>query len=65
MDFSKLALLRNNRNWTQQELAERADISRFIISDLENDKRRLTPKTTAKLAKAFGVTADEFLKMII
>jgi predicted transcriptional regulator len=45
---------------TQQELAERSDISQVMISDYETGKRKLTMKAASKFAKALNETPEKF-----
>lgn len=55
----KVRELREEKNMTQEELAEKSGVSRTIISGLENGTARATTtKTLLKLAKALGVTVD-------
>ncbi|WP_114772975.1 helix-turn-helix transcriptional regulator [Microvirga subterranea] len=39
-------------NWTQEELAERADVSRSTIRDFENGRHHLHPATAAQVVAA-------------
>jgi len=52
---SHLRELRERVSLSQEELAERAGVSRTTIADLELGKRRPHPKTRRKLAEALGV----------
>lgn len=54
---------REDRGWSQQELAERAGLSRAGISAIETGK--LVPSTVAALAlaKVFGCTVEELFKL--
>lgn len=55
----KVKELREERDMTQEELAEKSGVSRTIISGLENGTARATTtKTLLKLAKALSVTVD-------
>jgi transcriptional regulator with XRE-family HTH domain len=58
---SRLRELRNEASLSQEELAERADVSRTTIADLELGKRRPQPKTRRKLAEALGVAPVELM----
>lgn len=40
-------------DWTQEELAERADVSRSTIRDFENGRHCLHPTTAAQVVAAF------------
>ena len=52
---SHLRELRDRASLSQEELAERAGVSRATIADLELGKRSPQPKTRRKLAEALGV----------
>ena len=39
-------------DWTQEELAERADVSRSTIRDFENGRHSLHPGTAAQVVEA-------------
>jgi transcriptional regulator with XRE-family HTH domain len=58
---SKLKILRNNADLTQEELAERANTSQQKIQQLESGKRRLTVDWVVLLADALGVHPSELL----
>lgn len=49
----------------QQEMADKADVSKNIIVDLEMGKLKATayPSTLRKLASAYGVTIDQISQM--
>jgi transcriptional regulator with XRE-family HTH domain len=57
--------LRKYRNYSklsQAELAEKLDISIPFLSDIENGKKWISPKTLAKMADAFDIEAFELLR---
>ena len=61
MDMRKLvgdncALLRREKGWTQEELAERSGLSQQYLSDLERGKRNPTIVTIHEIAQALGVS---------
>jgi len=56
---SHLRELRDRASLSQEELAERAGVSRATIADLELGKRNPQPKTRRKLAAAPGVEPRE------
>jgi transcriptional regulator with XRE-family HTH domain len=58
---SRLRELRNEASLSQEELAERAGVSRTTIAYLELGKRRPQPKTRRKLAEALGVAPVELM----
>jgi transcriptional regulator with XRE-family HTH domain len=51
--------LREQRNWTSYELAERSGLNRSIVSKLERGLRTATPETLAKLADALDVGVED------
>jgi len=64
MDFikigNKIRAERNKNKWTQEQLAEKCDISVNFMSLIENG-RSMSISTLLKLANAFGVTVDYLL----
>ena len=46
---------------TQVELAERIRVPYVRVNELVNGKRRVTPSTALRLAKAFGTTPEFWL----
>lgn len=53
---------RKKRNWTQQKLAEKANLSYNAITKIEQGAaEHPTLKTLLKLADAFGITLDELV----
>ena len=58
---TRLRELREEKNMTQEELAEKSGVSRAIIWRLErDDNHNATTKTLHKLAVALGVPVDAF-----
>jgi len=58
---AKLKELRKERNWTQQELADRSGLDRGYIANLEGSKSVQRPSADAflKLAHAFNIKPEE------
>lgn len=55
----KIREIREAKNMTQEELAEKSGISRGTISALENgSERNTTSKTLLKIARALETTVD-------
>lgn len=54
----RISGIRKERGYTQEKLAELADISIQFLSDIENDKKNMTVKTLRKIADALHVTTD-------
>ena len=58
---TRLRELREEKNMTQEELAEKSGVSRTIIWRLEsNGNHNATTKTIHRLAEALGVPVDAF-----
>jgi transcriptional regulator with XRE-family HTH domain len=57
-----LRRLRNEKGWSQEELAFRANVDRSYISQLETGTYSASVTMLGKLAKALGVDASDFLK---
>lgn len=55
----KIKELREQKNMTQEELAEKSGVSRTIISFLENGSPNTTSKTLVNIARALDVTIDQ------
>jgi transcriptional regulator with XRE-family HTH domain len=54
--------LRADREWSQEELAERAEIDRTYVSALERSRYSASIDMVAKLADAFGVEPASMLE---
>lgn len=61
----KVVELRKKRDWTQEELANQADLSSPVISFLERGRRCPSALTIVKLSTAFGISAAELLDSFI
>jgi len=48
-------------NWTQSELADKCNLTKATIANIENDKHHLTSKTANKIHQAFRNAKVEFL----
>ncbi|MDR1893926.1 MAG: helix-turn-helix domain-containing protein [Spirochaetales bacterium] len=53
---------RSYRGLSQAELAEKLDISIPFLSDLENGKKWVSPRTLAKISDVFNLEAYELLR---
>jgi transcriptional regulator with XRE-family HTH domain len=58
----KIKTLRRVRDWTQEELAERAGMQRSYLADLERGSRNPSLRTILKMANALGVTVSALLE---
>lgn len=56
--------LRRVKGWSQEELADRANLHRTYISSVEQGKRNLAAVNLKGLANAFGMSISEMLKDI-
>lgn len=56
-----VARLRAERDWSQEELADRAKLHRTYVSGVERGVRNPTITVLAKLADALGVAPSELL----
>ena len=54
----RISGIRKERGYTQEKLAELANISVQFLSDIENDKKNMTVITLKKVADALCVTTD-------
>ena len=62
MDCGKrIKKLRQAEGWTQQELADKAQITKSMVSYIESGKRNPNTKTLEKIAAALGMSLVEFL----
>ena len=51
----RVADVRRNRRWTQERLAEAANVATSYVARIESGKRQATLETLGALAKALGV----------
>ena len=58
----RLKALRMARDWTQQDLSDRAGVRQPLISQLETGRKKDTlALIVQRLARALGVTVEELL----
>ena len=55
---------REQRTWTQEQLAEKADLDQTFISGIERGSRNPTIITINKLARALKITVSELTEGI-
>ena len=58
----KISRLRRQRGWSQEELAERMNVSRQAVSKWESTQSSPDLEKLVQLSELFGVTTDELLK---
>lgn len=56
---NRIAVYRTERGWTQQDLADRTDVSRQTIAFVEKNKYNPSLILAFKIARAFGVPLTE------
>lgn len=57
----RISLIRKNRGTTQEQLAEKAELSNIYISHIENSRSIPSLETLMKLCSALDITPDEVL----
>jgi transcriptional regulator with XRE-family HTH domain len=55
---------RKELNLSQEDFAERAELHRTYISDIERGTRNVSPENIEKLAKALDLTLPELIQMV-
>ena len=56
---NKVRALREERNWTQQELADQLGVSRQTVNAIETEKYDPSLPLALKLAKLFGQSVEK------
>lgn len=56
-----IRMLRLEKGWSQEDFADRADIHRTYVSDIERGRRNPTITVVEKLAAPLGVSASRLL----
>ncbi len=59
---NRIRQLREGKGWTQEKLAEHADIQRTYLAEIELGKRNPSLKHLTKLANAFHVGIAAFFQ---
>lgn len=57
----RVRALRSERSWDQEPLAEALDLQQSDISKIENGTRKISSVELVKLARLFGITAEELI----
>ena len=57
----RISLIRKNRGMTQEQLAEKAELSNIYISHIENSRSIPSLETLMKICSALDTTPDELL----
>ncbi|ANY74553.1 Transcriptional regulator [Paenibacillus lactis] len=58
---SRIAKLREQKGWTQEELSELIGISRASLSHYEQNRRKPNLETLTRLADIFETTIDKII----
>ncbi|MBD3892166.1 helix-turn-helix transcriptional regulator [Olleya marilimosa] len=59
---NKIRELRNQKNWSQEKLAEETDFHRTYIGMIERGERNLSLLNVQKFAKAFDLPIEDLFK---
>ncbi len=62
---SLLWSIREAEELTQVQFAEKLDITRQYVCDLEHGRRNITPKLAAKFAKKLGYSEEQFVRLAL
>jgi putative transcriptional regulator len=60
---NKLKVYRAMEDWTQEELAQRVNVTRKTINTIENGKYVPSTYLALKIAAAFGVTVEDLFQL--
>ena len=58
----KIAQLRRQKGWSQEELANHLQVSRQAVSKWENGTSEPNTSNLVALAKLYGISAEDLLK---
>ena len=58
----RIRFLRQQRRWSQEDLALNANINKNYISDLENGRRNPSLEILERIASTFGISLAELFK---
>ena len=61
---SNIRKRREEREWTQEELAERAELDPTYISGIERGRRNPSVLSVVRLARALGTTTSKLMERI-
>lgn len=63
MKYKRIRDLREDKDWTQQKIADMLFINRRTYAAYENGVNSMTPETLIKLAKIHNVSIDYLLEL--
>ena len=58
----RIKSVRDEKSWTQDELAQKSGISKGFLSDVENNKRNVSAENALRIADALGVSLDFLMR---
>ena len=58
----RIRFLRQNRHWSQEDLAFNANVNKNYICDLENGRRNPSLEILERIAVAFNISLAELFK---
>lgn len=61
---SRIRNLRNERGWSQEEFAHRANLSQSYFGALERGEKSASIETLEKISLAFGISFEELFRYI-
>ena len=59
---NRLRVLRAERQWSQQDLADRLDVSRQTVNALENDRYDPSLPLAFRIAGLFGLSIEQIFE---
>lgn len=63
MIYRRIRDLREDNDWTQQNVADKLFINRRTYAAYENGVNSMTPETLIKIAKIYNVSVDYILEL--
>ncbi|MBY0492599.1 MAG: helix-turn-helix transcriptional regulator [Cyanobacteria bacterium] len=60
---NRLKVLRAERDWSQQDLADKLDVSRQTINAIETEKYDPSLPLALKMGRLFGLTVEEIFEL--
>ena len=58
----RIKKIRGEKGWTQERLAREAGLSKSFLSDVENDKTRVSGDNLLKISEVLGASLDFLMK---
>ena len=61
VDTKRIIFERKKKGWTQSKLAEKSDLSKRTIENIENEKTRPSPESRKRISRALGLEPEDLL----